>query len=131
MKSDLNSLKVAATVLRWTARILSLAVIGLLLAFMIGEGFRFWRFTPKELTLSLFFTFAVIIGILLGWRWELLGGLVTIGGLVGFYGVHFLQVGFFPRGHAFLLFALPGFLFVLASVVQRFGGASTAPALNR
>ena len=34
-------------------------------------------------------------------------------------------------GSAFLLFALPGFLFVQASVVQRFGGLSASPELNR
>jgi hypothetical protein len=110
--------KITLKVLRWTARILSLLLIGVFLIFAIGEGFTFWRFTPKVLVLSLFFPFGVVIGMALGWWSELAGGLASVGSLLGFYGVHFLQTSDLPGG-MLPIFAIPGCLFILAGVVSR------------
>jgi hypothetical protein len=51
---------------------------------------------------------------LLGWKWELLGGSLTVIGLIAFYLLDFLFSGTFPRGPYFLLLASPGILFLYA-----------------
>jgi hypothetical protein len=63
--------------------------------------------------------FAVWLGLVLGWKWELLGGALAVGGLVAFYLLDFLFSGTFPRGPFFLIIASPGVLFLLAGVMGR------------
>jgi glucose-6-phosphate-specific signal transduction histidine kinase len=62
----------------------------------------------------LFFPLGILIGMVLGWRHELWGGLVTVGSLVAFYLWHAFSSGGLPTGPYFLLFALPGSLFLPA-----------------
>jgi hypothetical protein len=102
------------TVLRWAARLSSLGLAGLVVLFAIGEGFNPTKFKPAELALTVPF-FIAWLGLCLGWRWEGWGGLLAVGGVAGFYGVHFAVTGFgrFPRGWAFPVLALPGVLFLL------------------
>jgi len=64
--------------------------------------------------------FVTRLGLLLGWRWEGLGGGLVVGGMAVFYLVHFAQTGFgqFPRGFAFPLIALPGVLFLVCRLAR-------------
>jgi hypothetical protein len=70
-------------------------------------------FTARELLLFVFFPLGVSLGMLVAWRWEGLGGGITVASLIAFYLVHFLQSSQFPRGLAFVTVAAPGFLFLL------------------
>jgi hypothetical protein len=108
-----------STACRWAARLLSLLSIGVLLLFIIGEGFNPLHLAPRELLLSLFFPIGVLLGMGLAWRWEALGGTLTIGSLLAFYAVHWLGSGQFPGGVFFALFASPGLLFLLAALTAR------------
>lgn len=103
--------------LRWTARIWSVASILLVLAFIVGE--RSLPSTPDEWLGFLFFPFGISLGMLLAWWNERVGGLVTVGSLGVFYVIRFMTAGAFPAGWAWLVFAAPGFLFVLAWLVSK------------
>jgi hypothetical protein len=97
--------------LRWVARLSSLVSMALLL-FLFGEGINPSQLTASEVLGLLFFPFGVVVGLLLGWRWETLGGAVTLLSLLAFYKVMYAANGRFPEGIWFALFALPGLLFL-------------------
>lgn len=100
-------------VLRWSARVLSIFAVGVVLLFAFGEGMNLSQFTAHELVLFLFFPLGVCLGMALAWRWEGLGGGLTVASLAGFYLVHRLLSSSFPTGFAFIVLAAPGFLFLL------------------
>ena len=100
--------------LGWVARIWSLATIGFILAFCGGEESSAQGFTGQELALFSFFPIGVCLGMVLAWRWEGLGGGVTVASLLGFYLVHRVVHGGYPMGPWFALLAAPGLLFLLS-----------------
>jgi hypothetical protein len=101
--------------LRWAARLLGLAVLGAAALFFIGEGApRPSELTPREAVLMLFFCTA-LVGLAAAWKWELAGGLVTVGSLACFLAAEWLWSGRFPRAWAFGVIALPAFLFFLSA----------------
>jgi hypothetical protein len=109
---------------RWTARIWTVASIGLVLAFLVGEGFHPSQIQPREWLGLVFFPVGICAGMILAWWKEGLGGAITVGSLAVFYLIHLATAGTFPRGWAFLVFAAPGFLFLLSW--QRSRGIGTA-----
>jgi hypothetical protein len=103
--------------LRWTARVWSVASVALVLGFIVGEGFN-----PSGLNEwlgVLFFPVGISLGMILAWWKEGLGGIITVGSLLAFYALHLATAGTLPKGWAWLLFAAPGFLFLLSSYVSR------------
>jgi hypothetical protein len=108
-----------ATVCRWTGRLLSLLTIGTLLLFMIGEGFNPLHFKARELLLAACFPLGLLLGLALAWRWEKLGGTLTIASLAAFYLIHYVGSGRFPRGPFFALLVLPGLFFLLAGLAAK------------
>lgn len=96
----------------WSARILSILSIGTVLLFAFGEGFNPFHFSSRELILSLFFPLGVCLGMALAWRWEGIGGFITLVSLLLFYLVNRILSPRFP-GPALVVFAAPGFLFLL------------------
>ena len=110
---------IAINGLRWSARILSLAVIGVLLLFVFGEGFNPLHLSLRDWVLFLFFPFGLCLGMVVAWRWEGLGGTITVGSLASFYVAHRLLSPGFPRGVAFLAISTPGFLFLLCWLLTR------------
>ncbi|MGD1019603.1 MAG: hypothetical protein ABSA12_09815 [Verrucomicrobiia bacterium] len=99
--------------LRWSARLWSILAVGIVLLFAFGEGLNPSRFTPQELVLFVFFPVGVCLGMAVAWRWEGLGGGITVASLAAFYLVDRLTSSSFPRGFALVAFAAPGFLFLL------------------
>jgi len=88
----------AAVIGRWTARIAGTLMALFFLAFFVGEGFPnifrlHWRESLSVLALS-----AAVVGLLLAWIWEGLGGAVALAGMVlcmlltGTRGIGFLLV---------------------------------------
>jgi hypothetical protein len=113
MNSSTTSETRSVRVLRWSARLSSILVVGVVLVFVFGEGLNLSRFTMRELVLFLFFPFGVCLGMALAWRWEGLGGGVTVASLAAFYLVHRVLSPGFPKGLALVAMAAPGFLFLL------------------
>ena len=101
-------------ILRTAARIYAGLAAGLILLLFIGEGWSegFGFLLEISLRESLMLTvFALVwVGLLLGWKWELLGGILTLGGMLVFYLLDYTFSGTFPRGPFFILLAGPGLL---------------------
>jgi hypothetical protein len=98
---------------RWIGRIWSIGSIGLVLAFIVGEGIEINEFKPSAEWLGfLFFPVGVCVGMIVAWRKERWGGSITVASLAIFYLIHFATSGAFPSGWAWLAFAGPGFVFL-------------------
>lgn len=110
----------SAQILRWTARILSAASLLLLLAFATGEdGIHPSRVAAREWVGLFFFPFGVAIGMVVGWWNEKVGGLIAVTSLAAFYLIYGgLVRGSMALGWYFVLFTLPGFLFLLSGLLR-------------
>lgn len=96
----------------------------IVLAFIIGEGFKPTQVSAREWLGLLFFPVGICAGMILAWWREGLGGSITAGSLLAFYLIHFATAGTFPKGWAFLVFAAPGFLFLFCWQRSRSGTAT-------
>jgi uncharacterized integral membrane protein len=82
--ATLSAARRTAVIGRWTASIAGTLMALFFLAFFVGEGFPnifrlHWRESLSVLALS-----AVVVGLLLAWIWEGLGGAVALAGMVLF-----------------------------------------------
>ncbi len=111
--------KSAVTVLRWAARLASLASLGMILPFFIGERFSPLQPTARDWALFAFFPFGIYAGMLLAWWREDWGGCVTVACLLAFYAMNFADSGKLPGGPSFAIFASPCALFLLSSLLAR------------
>ena len=109
------------------ARVGSIASITLLLMLFAGEGFHPSQVSAREWVGLFFFPIGVIAGMAIAWWKEGMGAAITLGSLLGLY----LVYGYFMRYHiagwAFIVFASPGFLFLLHWL---FSGAEEKHALG-
>lgn len=104
------------TLLHWTARVLSLAVLGFVLLFFIGDGgFNPVNMTARESVLMIFFLLTCI-GLIVAWRREAVGGSMAILSMALFYVANWIFSGQLPRGWAFAAILLPAFLFLLCNL---------------
>jgi hypothetical protein len=99
-------------------RIGSIVVLGGVLVIYIGEGaFNPFRLSITEMILVVLFWISCA-GLVVGWKWEGIGGAVSTLSLLAFFFVEYIQSGNFPRGWAFEIIALPGICFLLASLLR-------------
>jgi hypothetical protein len=85
--------------------------MALVVAFIFGEGLDLKRGT--EIAGFIFFPVGICLGMLVAWWHEGIGGAITAFSLIVFYSIHYFTSGTFPRGAAWIVFAFPGFLFLL------------------
>lgn len=105
-------------IVRWIARIWSIpSIVALLLPYVV-EGF-YWlqAASPREVAGHLCF-FAILVGLILAWFREGLGGAMTAAGFTIFY-VTWRATGDRPQGPFLALIAAPGFLFLLYWLLSR------------
>lgn len=110
-------------VIRWTARVASGLAAAVILLFFVGEGLDegispLLQMSVRESTMMVAFAM-VWLGLVLGWRWELFGGSLTLGGLAAFYLLDYAFSGTFPRGPYFFLLASPSLLFLACGLWVR------------
>ncbi len=110
-------------IIRWTARITSAVTALIIIMFFIGEDYEegyqpLLNLSLKNSLLMVAF-FALWLGLILGWKRELAGGLLTISGLAAFYLIYYLFSASFPHGPFFLIFASPGFLYLYLGIACR------------
>ena len=105
--------------LRWIARIWA----GLMVAFMLflfiahivddGIG-SLDGFTIRD-TLMMVALLSSLVGLVIGWKQERMGGWMAIGGMGAFFLIDFLFTGDFPIMGTFLIIAFPGILYLILS----------------
>jgi len=100
--------------IRWTGRVLA-TLCFLLLAFMFAfEGLpNIFRHGAAEALRSLALV-VTLVGFVLGWFWELVGGVLVVGGMILFYIFSLLGAGGLPRSPYFLALLVPGVLFLVS-----------------
>jgi hypothetical protein len=114
----------AASVLRWIARIWSIASTLLVLAFMLpGES---WNPTSNQIVGLLFFPLGMVLGFVIAWWREGVGGTVTVGSMALFYLWMWSRDGRIPAGPYFLLLAAPGLLFIVSALLSKLRGSGVA-----
>jgi hypothetical protein len=107
-------------IIRWAARIGSVASAALLAAFLFGESRTLTPTpTPTEAIALALFPGGVVIGMAIGWWREGLGGAVTVMSLAAFHFWMTILDGHVLHGPYFALFAAPGFLFLAAWALRR------------
>ncbi len=103
---------------RWSARVLSAGLVGLVGVIFVGEGgVNPLGLRPIE-ALLLFLLFACCIAMVAAWRWEWMGGALSLAAAAAFIGIEFAVSGHLVGGIVFYLLLLPGALF-LASAWRR------------
>jgi len=71
--------------MRWTARIIALVAAGLFVFFAVDLGARVFprlSWGPQGIPLLVVVGIA-LAGVLIAWRWELVGGIMTVAGATG------------------------------------------------
>ena len=103
-----------ATIIRWTARISGSLVLAFLLFFLLahvfgndesGEGFR----NSREVISFIFFPISTVIGLAVALKWEGLGGIIILTGLVGI----FILVPDLRTNIYMIAPIIPGLLFII------------------
>lgn len=117
----------AISIVRWIARIASGVAAGLILVIFVGEGIAggfepFLHLSVRETVMMVAF-FTMWLGLVLGWRWGLIGGLFAVCGLVAFYLLDYAFSGTFPRGPFFFILASPSLLFIYCGWQARRSGS--------
>ena len=79
----------STTAMRWVARILALLAVGLFVFFAVGLGSRVFptlSWGPQGFPLMIALAVA-LAGVVVAWRWELVGGIMTVAGVAGIIGL--------------------------------------------
>jgi hypothetical protein len=121
MQSDLRATRRANTVktLRWTAKIASLLSIGVLVLFAVGEPGDPSLITREQLVGLAFFPIGLVLGLIIAWWKEVAGAVVALASVSAFYLVYGALLGNNVSSWAFLIFAIPAFLFLLDWIISK------------
>jgi hypothetical protein len=115
-----DSRRAAVVLFRWSARLLSIASTVILLFFVFGEKFEASRVTGRQWLAFVFFPLGIVFGFAVGWWKEGLGGVISVLSLLIFYLIFLLLLREnLARGTWFLVFAIPGFLFLATDAISR------------
>lgn len=110
----------ALFILRWSGRVFGLMVLFLLALFYLTGGVGATEITIRQYIGLLFFPVGLAIGFVVGWRNELAGGMISVLSVAAFYLVYGLLLsGSTRQGSAFLIFAVPGVLFLSYGILIR------------
>ena len=108
-----------ANVVRWIARLGSLASLGFIGMFAFGGSEpAVWPTANEWLGLACF-PIAVCLGMIAAWRWEAIGGLISLAGLAAFYVWEYSVSGNLGAGPWFLILTSPAVLFLLSAWMRQ------------
>lgn len=107
--------------LRWTARISSVLISAGLIVFLFSEGFSFSTMDTQQWTGFLFLPAGLVFGFIIGWRSNILGGLISLVSLLGFYLIYgLILTGHLPNKFALIFFSIPAILFLISGTFGYF-----------
>jgi hypothetical protein len=98
---------IPAQIAHWAACLFGAGLVLLFAVFWIGQG-------PPPVSLGSTALVVMLIGFLIGWWNDLVGGLVSLAGIGGFYVWNYAEAGGFPGGWVFPMCFLPGALLLVA-----------------
>ena len=105
-------------IIRWIARIWSIpSIVALLIPYFMEGLYWLQAASPREVVGHVCF-FAILVGLILAWFREGLGGALTAAGFTVFY-VTWWATGDLPHGPFLALIAAPGFLFLAYWLLTR------------
>jgi hypothetical protein len=119
MDNNESFLAILIRIIRWITRIVSLLVVLTVLVFFLGEEV----FGNDKTSGFNVHALAVIVGILMiggllvAWKWEIWGGLIS---LIGFAGVGWVNPDIWKMPAMYILFGLPALLFIGCGLVQKY-----------
>ncbi len=99
------------TIIRWVARIIALLFAVVILIFVTGGRVDLTNMSGLEIATQAAFL-VIWLGLVAGWRWDAVGGTLITGGTVLFLALDYLATGSILRFWVFLLFLIPGLLFM-------------------
>jgi hypothetical protein len=106
---------------RWTARVLTALLVGLVLVMFVGVtvdgGFHPLKLKGVE-PIQMIFFWTACIGMVVALRWQVIGGALSLAGMIPFFAVEFVVRGGVPRGVILYLMLVPGILFLLSAVIR-------------
>ena len=114
--NDSKNKKRMMVIIRWIARIVGLLYLAFFLLMLIGEELSSSQ-ESNPLTVSAWlgfvFVFIYFVGLILAWKWEGIGGLIAIGGTIGFF------VTIQKYSLMILIMAAPALLFLICWYLSR------------
>lgn len=119
------------TVTLWTARITGTLILLFILFFLLahifgddesGEGFR----STFEVITFVFFPITPVLGLILAYKWEGLGGMVTTLGMLGL----FVMRPELMRAFYVAIPLVPGILYIIYWAMNRYNGESAGPKVS-
>lgn len=121
------------TIIRWVARIWSILIFVFVLLIVVTPDPYLVKPIPLTDWIELGFYGVTTLGLLLAWRWEVIGGAITIAGVLGHEVVFRIIRGYWFPGLVTptLLFMLPGILFLMCWALLRGKLKSAGPMNSR
>ncbi|MFV1949313.1 MAG: hypothetical protein ACC633_05185 [Anaerolineales bacterium] len=109
-------------IIRWIARVWASLMAAMVAFIFIGDAVDdgigpIFSMTLRDSLMMAAFV-ATWLGLVLGWKWERLGGSLIVGGMAAFYLFDFAFTGSFTGGPLILMIVVPGFLFLLSSLAR-------------
>jgi hypothetical protein len=121
MRRRIRSSSYWSLLIHWSARLTSLLLLALVLVIVVGHGgLPNIPEQPARVQLEFAAMGIMLLGLVIGWVREGLGGVLVLAGLAGLNTVE-LVVNGRPALGAFPLFAVPGALFLLSALLWRIG----------
>jgi hypothetical protein len=111
--------RLAAALSRWSARLIGVFLIGLVVLFTFGEGPPPLMRMPPHIVCMFLAQLVSLAGFIVLWRWPVCGGVSSIMGITAFYLINHSVSGRFPGGWVFPLFFVPGILILLSWAIDR------------
>jgi hypothetical protein len=97
---------------------LAAVFVGLVVVVLLVEEFHPLTFKGLPPLLSVLF-WAACLGLVLAWRWPVIGGALSLGGMILFFAVTIALTGGFPRALFLYLMPLPGLLFLADGFIRQ------------
>jgi len=118
---------------RWTARVLTVFLVGIVLVMFVGVtidgGFHPLRLKGVE-PLQMIFFWTCCIGMVIAWRAPVVGGALSLVAMMLFFTVEFAVRGGPPRGYVLYLMLLPGALYLVSALLRKLVAVSQRPLLG-
>jgi len=121
---NVNGSTVVAALCRWAARIVGILLILLVLYYVVGEGMQNPFTQPIISQIETLGELLMMIALLVGWRWELTGGIMYLFGWC-LLSARPLFSPFTPKWF-FIMLNLPGLFYLTSALLRHYNKTHVA-----